>query len=116
MKTAVKKAPIPAPTHDISISCERSRYMLHDGHRARCSCGWWSYCYAQLGDTQRAIEVHLRRARRADFEDLIARSSIGAAIADVKERGIDAHLVDLEREMNRKRSVKKPRAAKRTAR
>lgn len=95
------------PTHDISINCERGQYMLHDGHRARCSCGWSSDCYAQMSDTQRAIEVHLRRARRADFEDLIARSSIGAAIADVKARGIDAHLVDLEREMNRRRPTKK---------
>ncbi len=39
---------------------------------------------------------------------LIARSSIGAAIADVKARGIDAHLVGLEREMNHRRPAKKP--------
>jgi len=92
--------------HDISISCERGEYMPHDGHRARCSCGWASDCYAMLGDIQRAVEVHLRRAKRVDFDALIARSSIGAAIADVKARGIDAHLVDLEREMNRPRRSK----------
>ena len=52
-------------------------------------------------------------ARRVDFEGLIARSSIGAAIADVKERGIDAHLVDLERELTpqwcgQKKTTSKP--------
>jgi hypothetical protein len=56
-----------------------------------------------MSDTERAVEVHLRRAKREDFEGLIARSSIGAAIADIKERGIDAHLVDLERAMQPKR-------------
>lgn len=87
--------------HHVEIICERTQYMLSNGHRARCSCGWWSDCYAQMSDTQRAVEVHLRRARRADFEGLIARSSIGAAIADIKERGIEKHLVDLEYEMSR---------------
>lgn len=88
--------------HDISISCERGQYMLADGHQASCSCGWSSDCYVQLSDAQRAIEVHLRRAKREEFERLIARSSIGVAIADIKERGIAAHLVDLEREMTPK--------------
>lgn len=87
--------------HDVSIRCERGQYMLGSGHRARCSCGWSSDCYAQLSDTQRAIEVHLQRERRADIKELIAKSSIGAAIADIKARGIDAHLVDLEQEMRR---------------
>jgi hypothetical protein len=35
--------------------------MLHDGTRASCSCGWWRDCYAQFSDTQRAIDVHLRK-------------------------------------------------------
>jgi hypothetical protein len=87
--------------HHVLIACEppsrEGALHLLGGHRARCSCGWSSDCYAQLSDTQRAIEVHLRRARRIDFDNLIARSSIGAAIADVKARGIDAHLKDLER-------------------
>ena len=102
-----------APEHRIEISCESSSrngaLVLNGGHRARCSCGWSSDCYAMLSDTQRAIEVHLRRAQRDNFEDLIARSSIGAAIADIKARGIDAHLVDLEREMrsHRRRFSKK---------
>jgi hypothetical protein len=91
-----------APTHDISIRHEHGQYMLHGGHRARCSCGWWSDCYAQLSDTRRAVDVHLRRSQREDFDALIARSSIGAAIRDVEKRGIDAHLVDLEQEMRRR--------------
>lgn len=98
--------------HEIAISCEppsrNGALVLQGGHRARCSCGWWSDCYSQMSDTQRAIEVHLRRSQREDFDALIARSSIGAAVADVKKRGIDAHLVDLEREMrHRWRGAKK---------
>jgi hypothetical protein len=110
MKTAVKK--VSTPTHEISITCESGQYMLGNGHRARCTCGWSSGCYAQLSTTQHAVDVHLEYARREDFKGLIARSSIGAAIADIKERGIDAHLVDLEREMNRRRPTKKKPAAK----
>ncbi len=33
------------------------------------------------------------------MDDLIARSSVGAGLADIAERGIYAHLVDLEQEM-----------------
>jgi len=113
--TTPTTAVVPAKSHAISIVHEgpsRSPgFSFGGGHRARCSCGWWSDCYAQLSDTQRAIEVHLRRAKRQDFDALIARSSIGAALADVKERGIDAHLVDLERELNRRRPKKARRAA-----
>lgn len=105
--------PIPVrtlPTHEISIHCELPSHngalVLQGGHRARCSCTWSSDCYAQLRDTQRAVEVHMRRSQRADFDDLIARSSIGAALADIKERGIDAHLIDLEREMHPRRPTK----------
>jgi len=104
--------------HVIEIHHEHGTYMPHGGHRASCSCGWGSDCYAMLGDTKRAIEVHLRRYRRENFEELIARSSIGAAIADIKARGIDAHLVDLEREMRRpwqrdkSANAKKPAAKK----
>jgi hypothetical protein len=87
--------------HAISINHESGKY------RASCSCGWGNDCYAQLSDTQRAASVHLRRAQREDFDALIARSSIGAAIADIKARGIDAHLIDLERTMNRRRPTKK---------
>lgn len=114
--------------HDITIHCEApsrsGALVLRCGHRAHCSCGWASDCYAQMSDTERAIEVHLRSAQRADFEGLIARSSIGAAIADVKARGIDAHLVDLEREMkfwsrgtgNRRRPVTKVMNEQKSAR
>lgn len=93
--------------HEISISCEQGRYMLGNGHRARCSCGWSGDCYAQLSDTQRAIDVHLQRAKREDFKELIARSSIGQGLADIKKRGIEAHLRDLEREMFPKRRKRK---------
>jgi hypothetical protein len=93
--------------HVFEIHHEHNTYMPHGGHRARCSCGWSSDCYACIGDTHRALEVHLRRCRRDDFEELIARSSIGAAIADIKARGIDAHLIDLEREMDPRRRYKK---------
>jgi len=104
----------PASRHDTSIRhehIERS-YMSFSGFRARCSCGWSSDCYSQMSDTERAVEVHLRRSRRVDFDALIARSSIGRAIADVRKRGIDAHLVDLEREMRPRR---RPRKAGKTA-
>lgn len=86
--------------------------------QSRCACEWRSDSYVACADAQRAGEVHVRRATREDFDDLIARSSIGAAIADIKARGIDAHLVDLEREMTprRRRSVKKPHANKTTVR
>jgi len=39
------------------------------------------------------------------IDDLIARSSIGAALADIKARGIDAHLVDLERQRRTKKAA-----------
>jgi hypothetical protein len=66
-------------------------------HRAHCSCGGSSDCYLLM--IAQAIEAHLRRSQRKEFEALIARSSVGAAIADIKDRGLDAHLADLEREM-----------------
>ena len=108
----------PAPQHEISIHCEppsrNGALVLQGGHRARCSCLWSSDCYAQLSDTQRAAEVHLRRSSRADFDALLARSSIGMGLADIKERGIDAHLADLEREMRpwRRSAKKKPKTKK----
>ena len=96
--------------HAISISCEQpsrsGALVLLGGHRAHCSCGWSSDCYAQMSDTQRAVEVHLRRAKREDLDALISRSTIGAANDDVTKRGIDAHLRDLEREMKRCRPKK----------
>lgn len=72
--------------HDITISHEHGLYMPHSGHRARCSCGWWSDCYAMLSDTQRAVDVHLRRSRSDGL--LIARSSSvdAAALIDAIKR------------------------------
>jgi len=99
MTTAAKD--VKAEVHEIKISCEKGKYMPGTGYRARCSCMWSSDCYAFMSDTQRAVDVHLRRSRHSDFESfasVLARSSIGAALADVKARGIDAHLADLERE------------------
>ena len=105
-----KPAAEVAPTkvdHYTSIKCETSQYMPQGGFRAQCTCGWFSDCYSQMSDTERAIEVHLRRSKREDFDALIARSSIGQGLADIKARGIDAHLKDLEREMTPKRRRKK---------
>ena len=42
-------------------------------------------------------------APKEPIDELIERSSIGAAMRDIKERGIDAHLADLERETTPKR-------------
>jgi len=99
--------------HAISISHElpssSDAVVLQGGHRARCSCGWWSDCHAQLSDTQRAVEVHMRQARGKNFDTLLAASSIGTALADIKKRGIDAHLVDLEKEMSPRKKPRKPR-------
>jgi hypothetical protein len=111
-----RSTPTPTtPVHEISIHCElpsrNGALVIQGGHRARCSCGWWSDCYANMSDTQRAIDVHLRKASRADFDDLLARSSIGAGLADIKARGIDAHLADLEREMIPKRRRKRKGSA-----
>jgi hypothetical protein len=36
----------------------------------------------------------------SEINDLIRRSSVGAGLDDIKARGIDAHLADLEREMH----------------
>ena len=48
----------------------------------------------QSGYLARAIVEHVE-----PIADLIARSSIGAGRRDIEERGIDAHLADLEKEM-----------------
>jgi hypothetical protein len=48
------------------------------------------------------------RVPEPSIDELIKRSSIGAALDDIKERGIDAHLADLEREMRPKRRRKRP--------
>lgn len=42
-----------------------------------------------------------RKPRRESFNDLIKRSSIGAGLQDIKERGIDAHAADLAHEPKR---------------
>lgn len=106
---------IKTDDRDLSASVEHlisheNDHRVHGGccHRTRCTCGWGSDCYTVASDAGGAGEVHVRKARREDFDGLLARSSIGAAIADVKTRGIEAHLVDLEREMHRPR---RPKAA-----
>jgi hypothetical protein len=42
----------------------------------------------------------------AELDELIAKSSIGAGLADIKARGIDARLVDLEAELAPKKKRK----------
>lgn len=64
--------------HSAAISYGRAPYMLHEGHRASCTCGWISDCYVQLSDTRRAIDVHLRRVRLIDFDTRL--SSVGADV------------------------------------
>ncbi len=44
------------------------------------------------------VELAVRR-QVSPIADLIARSSIGAGLRDIEERGIDAHLADIEKEM-----------------
>jgi hypothetical protein len=46
-------------------------------------------------------EVEPNRATEgvSDFDALLAKSSIGKGLADIKEQGVDAHLVDLEKEL-----------------
>ena len=53
-------------------------------------------CAAELGE--------VRPAPQPTMKELIAKSSIGHGLADIKERGIDAHLADLEREFPNRRS------------
>jgi hypothetical protein len=86
--------------HLVSYAVE-DRLLVRCCHRARCTCGWSSDSYASFDDARRAAVVHLRQARREDFDAVIARSSIGAALRDIEERGIDAHAADLAREMRR---------------
>jgi hypothetical protein len=43
----------------------------------------------------------VKKSSPSKIDELIAASSIGTALADIKTRGIDAHLADLEREMER---------------
>ncbi len=51
-------------------------------------------CYSHIVEPS-GIQAAIER-RRETIASLIARSSIGAAIADVKERGIDVHLESLD--------------------
>jgi hypothetical protein len=73
-----------ATEHRITINFEgpsrSGALVLNGGHRAHCSCGWLSDCYAQMRDSDRAVEVHLRRFEPVDVDTLIAKSSIRAAI------------------------------------
>jgi hypothetical protein len=53
---------------------------------------------AEHGDGQLWTLTDLaRRAMTAPIAELIARSSVGAALQDIRDRGIDAHLADVER-------------------
>lgn len=70
----------------------------------------WAYGCAKKGSDE---ELQLYRAlvarvcaevQKRPIGEMIAESSIGAGLADIKERGIEAHLVDLDREMGPKAS------------
>jgi hypothetical protein len=82
--------------HRITISCEgpsrSGALVLNGGHRAHCSCGWSSDCYAQMRDFNRAVEVHLRRSQHVHINALITKLSVGAAITDVKARPATRHV------------------------
>jgi hypothetical protein len=45
------------------------------------------------------------KPKKPKIDELIARSSLGAAMRDIEERGIDAHADDLAREMRPRRAV-----------
>jgi len=53
----------------------------------------------------------LSEKKQKSIEELIANSSIGHAMKDIKTRGIDAHLIDLEAEMTPARFRNKKRSA-----
>jgi len=81
---------------------ERSQGHVRPGHDVQCSL-----CHMYLGK---------------HIDELIANSSIGAGLRDIQERGLDAHLKDLEKELDRKRgtrvgadtrNARKPRAPRR---
>lgn len=75
--------PLPAdavPDHRVEYEHEHEHGRSHGalvtrgGTRARCSCGWFSDCYAMISSAQRAVEAHLRQAQRSDF-DAICRAT-----------------------------------------
>lgn len=53
--TRSRQGEVGKERHVVDFVCEGR------GHRARCSSGWWSDCYAQASDTARAVTVHRRR-------------------------------------------------------
>jgi hypothetical protein len=48
-----------------------------------------------------------RERRGESIDDLIARSSIGAGLANIRENGIEAELAELERETKPRRGGKR---------
>lgn len=56
--------------------------------------------------TARTASAAAYTAKSATIDQLIEQSSIGQALADIKERGIDAHAADLAREMNGSRRAR----------
>jgi hypothetical protein len=51
-------------------------------------------CYSHIVEPS-GIQASIAAAR--PISELIAASSIGAGLADIKDRGIDAHLADVEK-------------------
>lgn len=69
--------------------------------RAACSHAWETIGEAKP-PYEHCVRCYATRAKEP-IADLIERSSIGAAMRDIEERGADAHAEDLAREMRRKR-------------
>ena len=92
-------------------ACDRADVRYADEWRAMYRCAGCDdvgcpQCGSQ-GSRSATTPTMPTHAKREDFEKLLDRSSIGMALADIKARGIDAHLVDLERAMHPRRATKK---------
>ena len=68
-------------------------------------------CAAVLNGNTAARETVVRtwNAMVTPIDELIENSSLGAAVRDIKERGLDAHLKTLEEELRPKRRPRRKR-------
>lgn len=66
---------------------------------ACCDAPAFSDCvvWPQFSGGKLYDECERRMSTKKTMRELIAKSSIGAGLADIKERGIDAHLADVEK-------------------
>lgn len=84
--TKVNLAP---PAHRAKWAQKRTRFD-----------GWSGLCPAGLHGLDFEGQECDRCAAK-EFATLIERSSIGAALRDIKQRGLEAHLKDLERDLDK---------------